>query len=440
MKITQKELKKSKIQLTIVVEEKDLAHARKRAIQEISEQVKIPGFRAGHIPEDTLLQHVGEEMIRGETQKTAITECYQRSFEEVKLHPISQPKLEIVKDEPLTFTLTFDVLPEIKMGKYRDVKVTVKEKKVTEKEIKEIIEKLQEQVPSFKDVQRKAKKDDMLEFDFEGFTLDGLPVPNTKAEKYKLLLGSSQFIPGFEDNLMGISIGEEKSFDITFPKDYHAKEMAGVKYKFKVKAHSIQEKALPEVNEEFVEKITGKKGSVDSLKEEIKKNLEMKKSQEARAKAEEELLEKLAKTADFEVPEILVAEEQEFIIDNIKMGGLERGLPWEKYLEAIKKTEDELKKEVLEDAVKRVKFRLIIQEIIKLDKITADEADVQGRAAHTFSHLKPEQQKSLKDSYQKGGRHYEQIRSAVLVENLFDSFLGKPHLEVGHVHDEHCHH
>ncbi len=426
MKITKKSLKNSKVELTVVVEEKELIKYREKAIKKISESLDVQGFRKGHIPTDVVIKTVGEESISQETQYTAISASYKKALEENDLFPLDQPQIKVEKDSPLTFIITIEVKPEIDLGKYRDIKISVKEEKITKKEIDDVLKQLQEQFPEFNEVKRKCKKGDKVNIDFAGFTLKDEPVANTEAKGQELELGSKQFIPGFEEEIEGMKAGEEKTFEITFPKDYNAKEMAGNKYKFKIKLNNVKEKVLPEINEVFIEKLLGKKESVDFLKKDIEKNLEIKKYNDNRIKAEEELLDKLSSKIKIEVPEILTKDESDTMIDNIKMGGLQQGYPWEKYLEAMKKTEEDIRKEIKDEAEKRVKYRLIIQEIIQKEELSSDEKEVESRAKHSFSHLKPEQKDKIKKAYEKGGEKYEQIRNMILVGKVFNSFLGEP--------------
>lgn len=423
MKITKKELKNSLVELHIEFDDKDMKSARTKTIEHFSQSLKIPGFRKGHITETVILQHTGEAEIMAETVKQGLQMGYMKAMKSEKVDPISQPKVEVKKESPLIFTLTVETFPDINLGKYKDIKITPKKSSISKKEIEDVLKELQTKVPSFKEVKRAAKNGDQATIDFEGFTLKDEPVANTKAEKQPLEIGSKNFIPGFEEEIIGLKAGEEKTFKITFPKEYQAKDMAGNTYKFKIYVHSIEEKSVPELNEDFVEKITGKKDSIDSLKKEIEKNLLIKKDQEERKKLEEKVLEELAKKIKFEVPESLISEEQNFLIDNIKMGGLQQGMPWEKYLEAVKKTEEELRKEMKKDAEKRVKYRLIIQAIIKKEKFPIDEKEVHTAAHQSLSRLKPEDQKAQHDSYHPGGKNYEQIKNMFLVNKVFDLFL-----------------
>jgi trigger factor len=423
MKISTKKLADSSVSMNIVMEEKDMKLARDEAIQHFSQTLKIPGFRKGHITETVVVQHIKEREIEEETKKKALQHAYSTSLKKEKLQPISEPNIQITKDSPLTFSITYEVKPHIDLGTYKEISIEIKAAKVEKKEIDKILKELQNQVPLFSKVQRSIKKGDKVIIDFEGFDLKNNPIPNTKAEKHSLEIGSQSFIPGFEEEIIGLKEKEEKTFEITFPKEYHSKEMAGNKYKFKIYIHSVEEKKLMDVNEDFVEKITGKKDSTESLIKTIELNLSEKKQADVKKEAEKKILTALSKKIKFELPKSLIIQEQRFIVDNIKMGGLERGLPWEKYLEQVKKTEEEILKEVENDAKKQVTHRLIIEEIIAKNKLKADEKIVEMSANQHLMRLKPEQQQKDKAFYLPGGKYYNQIKNMFLVNKAFDLFI-----------------
>lgn len=424
MKYTIKKLKDSKISVSISIEEKDINHARKHAVEKIASEVKVSGFRAGKVPESVLVKQVGADAIQMETENIAISHAYMDFLKESKTLPLDKPEIKITKESPLEFTAEISVKPEIKLGDYRKVVVKKEDIKISKKEIDEVIEDLSKRAPDYKEVTRKAKKEDRLTIDFAGFDLEGNAVPNTSAQDHVIVIGSNTFIPGFEDELIGLKANEDKEFKIKFPENYQAKEMASKEFKFKVTVKKVEESKLSDINEDFVEKITGKKDTVESLRQEIEKNLLIKKERESRVKREEELLEKLLKASNkFEVPQVLVNEETEFILDNLRMQGLQQGLPWENYLKALNKTEEDLKREFKNKAETQVKYRLIIQEIIAVEKIDADDKEVEKRASAELMKHKPEHQKQMASSYAKGGKHFSQIKNMMQVEKVFSSFL-----------------
>ena len=423
MKISTKKLKNSTVSIDIIMDEKDMKTSRDEAIQHFSQTLKIPGFRKGHITETVVTQHVKEREIEEETRKKALQNAYTTSLKKEKLQPISEPHIQITKDNPLTFSITYEIKPNIDLGSYKDISIEMNKATVEKKEIDKVLKELQNQVPLFNTVQRAIKKGDKAVIDFEGFDLKNKPIPNTKAEKHSLEIGSQSFIPGFEEEIIGLKEKEEKTFEITFPKEYHSKEMAGNKYKFKIYIHSVEEKKLMDLDENFVEKITGEKNSIDSLLKTIELNLAEKKQADVRKEAEKKVLTALSKKIKFELPPSLITQEQRFILDNIKMGGLERGLPWEKYLEQVKKTEEEILKELEGDAKRQVTNRLIIEEIIQKEKLKPDEKIIKRSAKQHLMRLKPEQQQKDKSFYLPGGKYYNQIQNMFLVNKAFDLFI-----------------
>jgi len=406
MKINKTNLQNSQVEIKVALDATEMKQHEEAALKKLGKKAK-------------------KEELEQETTMSALDASYKKIVTDEKILPVAQPQVNVTKQSPLEFTLIIAVYPEVTLGKYKDVKVKVSQSKATKKEIEDVMKQLQDQVPSFKEVDRKAKKGDFATIDFAGFTLKGEPVPNTEGKDHKLELGAGQFIPGFEENITGLKASEEKTFEITFPKEYQAEEMAGNTYKFTITVKKVEEKATPEINEDFVEKITGKKDSVESLMKEVEMNLNMKKYQENRGKAEEELLAKLNKQIAFDIPEAMVEQEIEFLIDNIKMQGLQQGMPWEKYLEKSGKTEEEVKKEVRKDAEERVRNRIIIQQIIKAEGFLANEVEIQARADARFQQVPKDKQKDHEADYKKGGKAYIQIENIMLVEQVFSMYLGE---------------
>ena len=423
MHISKKKLEKSQIEITIELKSETRNKYREKAIKSIAKEVNIPGFRKGHIPESLILEKFGEDLINQELNALAINETAQKAIVKEKIVLLGDPKINVVKNSPLTYTITSDVYPEVKLKDYNNIKIKIKDAKITKKDIEEMLTHFQKQSVEWKEVKRKAKKEDKVNINFAGFDLKDQPVSNTKAENFEIVIGENKFVPGFEEELNGLQAKDKKTFKITFPKDYHLKEMAGNTYKFKVDINSVQEKILPELNDEFASKFAGKKKTLAEFKTEIEKHLKQARNNEERQKKEEEVLEKLIKLSDFEVPQTLIKEEIDVMKDNVKMQGLQKGLPWEKYLEQIKKTEEDLEKEFLQDAEKRNKYRLIIEKIIAEKKLTVDEKVVEKQAQTEYQHLNETQKEKRKAEYQPGGRRYNTLKNNYLMDKFFELFL-----------------
>jgi len=429
MKFTQKKLKNSQLELTVEFSAEDLKKYRQEVIKETSTQVNIPGFRKGHIPENILINQVGADFIEMETKKQAINKSYKKIINENKITPVNQAQIDIKNSDEkkesdiFIYTAIIDVYPEIDLADYKKVKVKLKKPNITKKEIDKVIIELQEQVATYKTVERACKKGDTVIVDFAGYSLKDEPIPNTSAKKQKIELGKKQFIPGFEEEVEKMKANEEKKFKIKFPKDYHEKTMANNEYYFIVTLHEVQEKILDELNDDFVKKITGKKDSIEKLKEDIKKNLENKQNNENRKKAEEEVIKEFLKKIKVDTPLSFINKEKEFLIDNIKLQGLQQGHIWEKYLQLLGKTEEELKKDLEKEAINRVQGRLIVEEIILKENIKVDEKEVEIQSLATYHHDKQRNPKIKIQDYNLGGKQYENIKNILITKKVFDSFI-----------------
>lgn len=424
MKVQVKKLPKSKLEIEITTTDEQWEKARKTALAKLSQEVKVDGFRQGHIPEEVIIKKIGgEQAMEHQIIDVLMPQSYSEAINQEKIAVIARPEIEVVSHKPLVYKVKVDVYPEVKLTDYTKVKVEQKKEKVTKKELDEWVENFRKQVGDHKEVSRAAKKGDKVEIDFEGFTPDGVPLENTKSKNHPIVLGENSLIPGFEDEVIGMKKAEEKEFNITFPKDYHAKTMAGKSTKFKVKLNKVQEAVLPEVNEAFVQKVTGSKKSVEEFKKEIEENLLEKKSKDAQVAQENKWLEEVGKKVTIDIPEVLINEEIEFMIDDLKMQGLQQGIPWEKHLTHLKKTEEELKKEMQKTAEQRVKLRLVAQEIIKAEKIVVTDKDVTKAVKELLSKQPPQTQAKHEDFYKPGAKGFLQLKNQMIFEKMFKQVL-----------------
>ncbi len=424
MKIQIKKLAKSKVEIEIETTDEQWEKARKTALAKMSQEVKVDGFRKGHVPEKILIEKVGgEHAMEHQIIDILMPKSYSEAINKEKIAVIARPEVEIITQKPLVYKVKVDVYPEVKLPDYKKVNVPLKTEKVAKKEIDAWVENFRKQAAEYREVKRAAKKGDRTEIDFEGFTPDGVPLENTKSKNHPVVLGENTLIPGFEEHVVGMKTGEEKEFSITFPKEYHAKNMAGKKTKFKVKLNKLTESILPELNAEFVQKITGTKKTVDEFRKEIETSLLEKKSKDAQVKRENKWLEEIAKKVKIEIPEVLISEEVEFMIDDLKMQGLQQGLPWEKHLEHMKKTEEELKKEMQKTAEQRVKLRLVAQEIIKEEKIIVEDDEVLKASKVLLAKQPPQNQEKYKEFYKQDGKGFLQLKNQMVFEKMFSKLL-----------------
>lgn len=382
MEVKREDLSKVKVKLTIDLTEKELGPQIEKVYKELAKNLKIAGFRPGKAPRFVVEKEVGQDKFYAEVLDSAVPEAYYNAITQEKLITVSRPEIKVIKYAPtggLTFEAEIEVLPEFVLPDYKKVKVSRKEVKVTDKDIQDEVKGLQERYADFKQVSRQAKKDDRAEINFEG-TKDGVPVEGAKSEGYPITIGANMFIPGFEENLIGMSKGEEKTFDVTFPKDYHEQKLQGQKVTFKVNIVSISEKSLPEINDEFAKKF-GIFKNIEEMKKGIEKNLTEVKEMEERRRLEEEIMTLIAKEAKVELPEALVHQEIHRMLHDAEANLQQSGITMDKYLEMTKKTRETIEKEMHPEAEKRVKIGLVLSRIAETENMKATEKDIETEKA-----------------------------------------------------------
>lgn len=382
MEVKREDLSKVKIKLTIDLTEKELGPHIEKVYKSLAKNLKIAGFRPGKAPRFVVEKEVGQDKFYAEVLDVTVPDAYYNAITKEKLITVSRPEIKVIKYAPtggLTFEAEIEILPEFTLPDYKKIKVSRKEIKVTDKDIQDEVKGLQERYAEFRPVPRKAKKDDRAEINFEG-TNEGVPVEGAKGEGYPITIGAGMFIPGFEENLIGMSKGEEKTFDITFPKDYHEEKLRGQKVTFKVNIASISEKSLPEINDEFAKKF-GIFKNIEEMKKGIEKNLAEVKAMEERRRLEEEIMTLIAKEAKVELPETLVHQEIHRMLHDAEANLQQSGITMERYLEMTKKTREDVEKEMHPDAEKRVKVGLILSRISEDEKIKASSEEIEKEKA-----------------------------------------------------------
>ncbi len=382
MEVKRENLSKVKIKLTIDLKEAELRPHIEKVYKELAKNLKIAGFRPGKAPQFVVEKEVGQDKFYAEVLDSVLPEAYYNAITKEKLVTVNRPEIKVTKYAPtggLTFEAEVEILPEFTLPDYKKIKVAKKDIKVSAKDIETSIKELQERYAEFKEVSRKAKKDDRAEIDFEG-TQKGAAVEGAKGEKYPITIGAGMFIPGFEENLIGMSKGEEKTFDVTFPKDYHESKLQEQKVTFKVKMISISEKTVPEVNDDFAKKF-GIFKNVEEMKKGVEKNLQEVKDMEEKRRLEEEIMTKISEEIKVELPEALIHQEIHRMWHDAEANLQQSGITMERYLEMSKKTREEVEKEMHPDAEKRVKYGLILSKIAEDEKIKATEKEIEVEKA-----------------------------------------------------------
>ena len=413
MKTKLKNISDVKVELTISLGAEELKAAEQVALTKLAKEVKIEGFRKGKAPLEMVAAQVDPNLLNQETLENALSKSVAEAFLKEKVQAINRPEVDVKKFIPgteLEFTATTEIMPKVELGDYKKLGVKKEAVKVSKKEVKETIERILKNFAEKKKVEREAKIGDEVIIDFLG-KKDGVPFDGGKAEKFPLELGSKSFIPGFEEGLIGKKAGDELSLDLEFPKDYHAKDLAGAKVVFEVKIHEVRENVEPEINEEFLSKL-GDFKTKEEFEKQIEEDLKTQKQAEADEKFKDELVKKLAEVSKVPVPEILLEDQKRSIEMDMQQNLMYSGLSLEDYLERMGKTREEwLEKDVKEAAEMRVKSGLALAELSKVEKVKSDIKELDARIAQ------------LKEQYGNSKEVQKQLSSDDVRRNLANQIL-----------------
>ncbi len=400
-KISVKKLPKSAVEITIESDDKVLEQYRAQVLTRFQKEVKIAGFRPGQIPEEKLVAHVGEPLIEREILDAAVKALYAEAVNKEKLQVVAAPEVKVESAKPLKFVATVAVMPEVTLGDYKSIKLKKEELKLNDKEVQTFIDQIRQQHAKPKPIEgRAAKTGDRVEIDFAGSTTDGVPLDGTQSKNHPLTLGEGNFIPGFEEGVIGLKVGEEKEHPVKFPTDYRAKHLAGKDVKFKIKLNKLEELELPELNDEFAKLSSGgRKEKWSEVEADIRDYLTKQKENQAQEQLTNSLVQELLKVCQVEVPDALVAEEIQFMLADLKQRITQGGLTWEKYLENAKKKEEEVTKEMAGEAEKRVKIRLVLNKLIEAEKIETTDEELATEIERLKIGQPEEQTKKIAETY-----------------------------------------
>ncbi len=368
MKTTVKKLSDTKVELTISLGSEELSAAEQVALTKMAADVKVPGFRKGKVPVSVAAKHVNPAALQEQTLDNALSKAVAEAFMAEKIQALDRPAVDVKKFVPgqeLEFTAEVEIIPPVKLGNYKKLKAKRQAVKVEDKEVEEIITRMRESFTEKTEVKRAAKEGDEVVIDFTG-KKDGVPFDGGAAKDFALKLGSGQFIPGFEEGVVGHKAGETFDLTLTFPKDYHAKELAGADVVFTVTLHKVNELSLPEVNDEFAAKC-GPFTSADEFKADIKREITNQKEREADEKLKDDLVGELAEASKVALPELLIDDQIRSIEQDLMQNLMYRGLTLDSYLQTQKFTDkdDWRAKEARPAAEKRVKAGLVLAELSK---------------------------------------------------------------------------
>lgn len=366
--------------LTVEVDADTFNKALDDAFKKVVKQVSIPGFRKGKVPRGLFEQRFGVEALYQDALDILLPVEYPKAVEEAGIEPVDRPEIDvekIEKGENLIFTAKVTVKPEVKLGEYKGLGIEKDDTTVTDEDVQNELKSLQErQAELVVKEDGKVEEGDTVVLDFEGF-VDGEAFEGGKAENYSLEVGSGSFIPGFEDQLVGLEAGAEKDVEVTFPEEYHAEELAGKPAVFKVKIHEIKAKELPELNDEFAKDVDEEVETLAELTEKTKKRLEEAKENEADAKLREELVVKAAENAEADIPQAMIDTELDRMMKEFEQRLQMQGMNLELYFQFSGQDENALKEQMKEDAEKRVKSNLTLEAIAKAENLQVTDEEVE---------------------------------------------------------------
>lgn len=415
MQIKREQLNPTTVKLTITADAELMQETKQATLKRLGQRMKLSGFRPGKAPLPIVERNADPSALQTEFLDDALNRLYGAAIEQEKLRPVDQPKVTLEKFVPFTdlvMSAEIEVVGDIKLPDYKKFKLAKKEAKVTDKDIDEVIESLRTRVAEKKEVEREAKDGDEVVIDFAGSDAKtDMPVQGAEGKGYPLVLGSDTFIPGFESNLVGLKTGEEKTFTLTFPKDYGVKALQNRDVTFVVTVQKVQEIVKPEVDDKFAAKV-GPFKTVESLREDIRKQLTSEKQEEAKRDFENDLLEMLADKTTAAIPQALIDEEINRTELQIRQNLNYRGQTWKEYLEEMGQTEEEYRKTLTEPAEKRVRVGLALTEVAEQEGITVTPEEFQIR----MQLLKGQYQDKLMQAELEKPENARQILSGMLTE------------------------
>lgn len=377
MSLQVEKLEKNMAKLTIEVSADELEKAIEKAYQKQKKQISIPGFRKGKVPRQMVEKMYGKAVFYEDAANELIPDAYDKALEECEEDIVSSPKIEVTQIEagkPFVFTAEVALKPEVKLGKYKGVKIDKIDAEVTEEDVMAEINKERENNARNITVEDRPVKDgDMTTLDFEGF-VDGEAFEGGKGENYPLTIGSGAFIPGFEEQLVGAEIGKEVEVKVTFPEDYQAENLRGKDAVFKCTVKEIKEKELPELDDEFASEVSEFE-TLAEYKEDVKKNLAEKKEKDAKNAREDAAIKAAVEVSEMEIPEAMLETQQRQMVDEFAQRITMQGLSMEQYFQFTGTNYQQMVEQVKPQAKERIKSRLVLEAIAKAENIEATEED-----------------------------------------------------------------
>ena len=379
MSLQVEKLEKNMAKLTVEVPAEEVEAALQNAYLKNRKQISVPGFRKGKVPRQMIEKMYGPEVFYDDAANALIQKAYPQAADECELEIVSRPAVDIVqleKGKPFIFTAEVAVKPEVTLGQYKGIEVEKADTTATDEEVAAELDKEREANSRTITVEDRAVQDgDMTVIDFEGF-VDGEAFEGGKGTDYPLTIGSGSFIPGFEEQLIGTALGEEKEVNVNFPEEYHAKELAGKPAVFKCKVNSIKTKELPELDDEFASEVSDFE-TLEEYKADIRAKLTEQKEKAAKTAKEDALVEKAVEGATMDIPDLMIESQARSMVQDFAQRLQQQGLSMDQYMQYTGSTVEKMIEESKEQAKKRIESRLVLEAVAAAEGLTASEEDVE---------------------------------------------------------------
>ena len=376
VKVEKKE--NSKVEIEFTMDKKQFEEELEKAYKQNAKKFKVPGFRAGMVPRAIVEQTYGESVLYEFVIENTVDDAYRTAVVENNLEIVSRPELDIKqigKDKDFIFVVNVCVKPEATVKDYKGIEVKKVSTRVTKKDVEAELEKIREKNARIVTVEdRELKNGDISIIDFEGFT-DGKAFEGGKAENFELTIGSGQFIPGFEDQMIGMKVDEQRDINVKFPEEYHSKDLAGKDATFKVKLHEIKEKVLPEIDDEFAKDVS-EFDNLEDYKKDLNKKIKADKENHAKMDMEQEAIDKFIEKVEVNIPEEMIDSEVDKMIEEMNANLSYQGLNIDQYLQYMGTTLDEYKKQMRDQAQRRIKLDLGLEYVAKEEKVEVEDKDI----------------------------------------------------------------
>jgi trigger factor len=421
VKVTKEILESKKVRLEIHVDPETFEEGMQKSYIKNRKGITIPGFRKGKAPRKIIERYYGEAIFYEDAINEVFPKVYDEAVKETGIEPVAMPDVDIVQigdGQQLILTADVDVKPEVQLGQYKGIEVEKVEYTVSDHDVEHQLEHIREDNARWINIEdRSIQNGDLVTLDYAG-TIDGEAFDGGTAEKQTLEIGSGRFIPGFEEQLTGLSLEEEKDITVTFPEDYHAEELKGKEAVFHVKIHEIKEKELPALDDEFAKDVS-EFSSLEEYKADLKRKLVESAEQNARSQMENQLLSKITENATVDIPDVMIENEIDSLVQDMEMRMRYSGLSLQNYLEMSNTSLEEFRAQYRDNAYNRVKTRLVLEAVTKAEDITVTDEDREKE----YQKLAKQYQRDVEEIKKTFAANSEYMDDSVLVQKTIDFLL-----------------